>query len=670
VRLCLPLALANALKLPLPKNPKKIEKFQKTQKMNTNSNFNSASLYIGDLHESVTEAFLYEVFREIGPIVSIRVCRDAVTRKSLGYAYINFQNPADAERALDAMNYAMIKGKPIRIMWSQRDPSVRKSGIGNVFIKNLDKSIDNKILYDTFSAFGNILSCKVATKLERTINKETGEVEEKIVSKGYGFVHFETQEAAEQAMAKVNGMLLGGKKVYVGPFIKRNERLKLYNADDKFTNVYIKNLDKSVTTEDIEKMFSEFGTIQHAAVMSDDQGRSKGFAFVNFEKHEDAKKAVDALNNKDIKGKKIYVGRAQKKNERQALLKELVEKKKLEKQNKYAGVNLYVKNLDDNVDDEKLKEIFAKYGAISSAHIMRDDKDNTSKGFGFVCFENPEDATKAMTELNGRIVGSKPLYVAVAQKKEVRRQQLEAQYRARSFNAPHMPPQGMPFPPQMAFPYPPQQGHMGRGFGVPPMMRPRWAAVPQQGQAPASQSGPKPLGGPMPYAQAVIAGGRGAMQAPMHVGRAVPAQASRGRGQGGQPRNTGSRGYKFSQNARNRPPTVDNANVVTQLPPAMPMTMVPPTIDHQAAPVGGDALTLSNLAEFPSDVQKNIIGDRLFPSVHLIQPELAGKITGMLLEMDIGDLLHLLESPDALAAKVNEAVSVLNAHAVKEASHE
>ena len=90
---------------------------------------------------------------------------------------------------------------------------------------------------------------------------------------------------------------------------------------------------------------------------------------------------------------------------------------------------MFVKNLDDTIDDEKLRQEFADFGTITSARVMIED--GRSKGFGFVCFSSPEEATKAVTEMNGRIIVAKPLYVALAQRKEDRKAHLASQYMQR-----------------------------------------------------------------------------------------------------------------------------------------------------------------------------------------------------------------------------------------------
>ena len=96
---------------------------------------------------------------------------------------------------------------------------------------------------------------------------------------------------------------------------------------------------------------------------------------------------------------------------------------------RYQGVNLYVKNLDDTIDDERLRQEFQPFGTITSAKVMNEE--GRSRGFGFVCFSSPEEATKAVTEMNGRIIVSKPLYVALAQRKEDRKAHLASQYMQR-----------------------------------------------------------------------------------------------------------------------------------------------------------------------------------------------------------------------------------------------
>uniref|UniRef100_A0A670ZXS1 Polyadenylate-binding protein n=1 Tax=Pseudonaja textilis TaxID=8673 RepID=A0A670ZXS1_PSETE len=553
------------------------------------SSYPMASLYVGDLHPEVTEALLYEKFSPAGPVLSIRVCRDMITRRSLGYAYVNFQQPGDAERALDTMNFDVIKGKPIRIMWSQRDPSLRKSGVGNVFIKNLDKSIDNKALYDTFSAFGNILSCKV-------VCDENG-------SKGYAFVHFETQDAADRAIEKMNGMLLNDRKVFVGRFKSHKEREAELGAKAKeFTNVYIKNFGDEMDDERLKDLFSNYGKTLSVKVMTDPAGKSKGFGFVSFEKHEEASKAVEEMNGKDINGKIVFVGRAQKKVERQAELKRRFEQLKQERISRYQGVNLYIKNLDDTIDDEKLRKEFSPFGSITSAKVMLED--GRSKGFGFVCFSSPEEATKAVTEMNGRIVGSKPLYVALAQRKEERKAHLTNQYLQRIAGMRALPAN------TIVSQFQPASG----GYFMP--------AVPQVQNRPTyyapnqmTQMRPNPRWQP-----------------------------------GGRPQGMCGRA------------TLVRVSCTVLMVESLVSTQAPQPAVHVQ---GQEPLTASMLAAAPPQEQKQMLGERLFPLIQAMHLSLAGKITGMLLEIDNSELLHMLESPESLRSKVEEAVAVLQAHQAK-----
>ena len=566
----------------------------------------TSSLYVGDLETSVTEAQLYEKFSSIGPVVSIRVCRDLITRRSLGYAYVNCQSPNDAAHEIDVLNFQVINGKPIRVLYSQRDPAVRRSGVGNIFIKNLDKAIDNKALLDTFAQFGTITSAKVAMDGQGN-------------SKGYGFVQFETQEAAQAAIDNVNGMELNDKQVYVGPFQRRAERSNTGEA--KFNNVYVKNLSENLSDEKLREKFAEHGAVTSCVIMRDEEGKSKGFGFVCYEEPEGAAAAVEKLDGYTEDEKTWVVCRAQKKAEREAELKAKFDQERRERMEKMAGANLYIKNLEDGTDDEKLRELFKEFGTITSCRVMR-DASGVSRGSAFVAFSSPDEATRAVTEMNGKMVGAKPLYVALAQRKEERRMRLQAQFAQRMPGAgmpggmaPYMPPPGVPGAPMY--------------YGQPPpgMMPPQ--PQPGFGFQPVMPGGPRPGMPGMP--------GYGM---PMPQRQGVPG-AQRGRGGRGGP--AGGRGQR--QNMRY------NAAA------AMPM---PPMPAEAANPM---AILASQLSAAAPDQQRMILGEALYPLIESKDAANAAKITGMLLEMDQSEVLHLIESPDALTSKVQEALAVLKAAA-------
>lgn len=627
-----------------------------------------ASLYVGDLHPEVSEATLYEAFSQAGTVASCRVCRDNVTRKSLGYGYVNFGSVQEAERALEMLNYMSIKGKPCRVMWSQRDPERRKNTASNVFVKGLDPTIDNKALHDTFSIFGNILSCKVSTD-------DNGK------SKGYGFVHYEKEEAAKEAILKVNGMKIADSTVFVGPFIKREERDDTIN--ETFTNLYVRNMPPSWDDAKVAEIFSDFGEVSSSVLLNTDDG--KRFALVNFKQPEAAKAAVEALHKKDMRsemgtekadeapesekkdekeekeekedgkeeetgdkegetGKEehpehlLYVQRAQTRAERKAALEEERKKRKEAKgegKGKDKGVRLCIRNIAEEVTAEKLRELMEPFDTILAVILRCDEETGKNRGVGFVVMSSMEGATKAIEELNGQELEGKALNVAFSER------------RGRGERADGSTAKGKAEGKGKGGGRGKGKGKGGKGvaatiipgplspFQAPPMMRPMG---PMPGMPSMPVSG-MPGGMPVyPFPQ----GPRGVPSMPGMPGMrpfGVPGQMPH------------PMPHPMPHAMPHRPmmpmPGAPGAPM-----PGMPAPMPPPAA---LGPFNKEAIE-----KMPPQQQKQQLGERLYASNFRLRPDLAGKLTGMMLELSNTEILGLLESDEKLKHKIDEAVKILD----------
>lgn len=545
----------------------------------------SASLYVGDLPIDLPnpEDALYNMFNKIGMVMSIKVCRDINTQRSLGYAYVNYQNPQDAEQAIESLNYAEIRpGRPIRIMWSSRDPSSRKNASGNIFVKNLHKSLDTRGLRDIFAVFGNILSCKLATD-------ETG------ASRGYGFVHFEKEESANDAIARVNGMKIEGNDVQVTKFVKKADRQA--EQEKVFTTVYVKNIKKDAAEESVKSLFVPFGIV--SIFVAAHPNFPTKYAIVQLKGHEEAKEAIEKLHDKSFADvtegdAKLFVTQALKKRDRIALKQ--TPATLFQNQSR----NIYVKHIDDDITKEQFEDLFKQFGAITSSAIMKDEKGN-ARGFGFVCFEAKESAQAAIHEMNGKMIFKRPLYVSLAQQKDSRTQMLQEQRKAIALQQQQrmMPPQNMQYNPF---------------WQQPPFMRPAVAM----------------LNPSMP-----------------------PNQFMRGPGMG--------RGQGIQRGGMvQRPPQQFAAKMMMpQYQQQMRQTYTQPAV---MPPQRSSGLTPEMLAKMTPEEAKNALGERLYVKVQTINPELAAKITGMLLEIDMNEVLNVLDDPTLLRSKVNEAMTVLKQH--------
>lgn len=554
-----------------------------------------STLYVGNLSPVVDEARLHSLFQAYGNVTSAKIMRDLYNSESRRFGFVSFQTVDEAQKAKEALNYSKLDNFEIRICFKKLTSEFKEGA--NLFVKNIDKHVTTKQLDDLFSECGKIVSCSIRTNVK-------GE------SLGYGYVQFETEEVAEKAKEKLNGSTGLGSAIVVEKFVSSKNRTAIKN------NVYLKNFPKSLTKESakelLEKLagkvgkFNSLGVYEHKMT----SGETHLYAFIAFENQEEAKTFIEQNNDKKLEGAEegdlpLYVGFAESKLQRQQRLKK-----------EYAATrnttNLFVKSLLETVTEERLKEVFSKFGTITSVAMRSCQPPFLPNGqtlkFAFINYKTADDATNTL--LNAKKDSEVKEMIHPIHKKGVdfivyhqnRASRIEyTRMKARIQQSL----QYSGFPMMMGFPgnFKKQQN-----FGMP------FAFPPQMGVM------------PMPYP-----GGPKFMPQPgMHSRFPITTQT---------------------------PPTVKNSN------------------SSSTSRQGEDEENFSleylknhkdEFMTYEKERQNNILGTLMYHKVvesGLANKEVAPKITGMLIDLDILDIneiIEIMENKESLEERINEALEVIN----------
>lgn len=171
-----------------------------------------ATAYVGNLDAQVSEELLWELFVQAGPVVNVYVPKDRVTGLHQGYGFVEFRSEEDADYAIKILNMIKLYGKPIRVNKASQDKKSLDVG-ANLFVGNLDPDVDEKLLYDTFSAFGVIVT---NPKIMR--DPDTGN------SRGFGFVSYDSFETSDAAIEAMNGQYLCNRQITVSYAYKKDTK--------------------------------------------------------------------------------------------------------------------------------------------------------------------------------------------------------------------------------------------------------------------------------------------------------------------------------------------------------------------------------------------------------------------------------------------------------------
>ena len=360
-------------------------------------------LYLTDLPYRISildiQDFLSKYKDDIAKIMSPEMNQRNIIKGKPIAIKVLFKNNESADKCRKEMNLKKLWNKSVRIMWEESNTSLRYNIKNNIFIRGIPKTTTPREVYEYFMQFGDIFSCKVPEDEQGKHN-------------GYGYITYYSNEDAEKALKETKGKkIFDSLNVEIEHFQKKNERMINNNNENNNHKIFINNLPEKYTIAELNSLCKEYGNVLNANIFSDRIGQK--FGIVEFTNENEAKDAMSKLNEKiiekDDKKNKLSVQIYQTQFEhKQFLLNQSMKMKETK-----AKCNLYIKNIPLTAKEEDLEKVFSKYGEITSIRIQKDkieNKDNkdkielVSKGFGFISFDKPEEAKKALEEMDQKFL--------------------------------------------------------------------------------------------------------------------------------------------------------------------------------------------------------------------------------------------------------------------------
>ncbi|XP_075218497.1 ELAV-like protein 3 isoform X4 [Lycorma delicatula] len=334
-----------------------------------NQEESKTNLIVNYLPQTMTQEEIRSLFSSIGDVESCKLIRDKVTGvptiqfdkvaslntgQSLGYGFVNYHRPEDAEKAINTLNGLRLQNKTIKVSFAR--PSSEAIKGANLYVSGLPKNMAQQDLENLFSPYGRIITSRILCD-NITVRQFVAGTGDNVpcLSKGVGFIRFDQRIEAERAIQELNGTIPKGS----------TEPITVKFANNPSNNNKAIPPLAAYLAPQAARRFG--GPIHHPT------GRFRYSPL-----------AGDLLANSMLPGNAMNG----------------------------SGWCIFVYNLAPETEENVLWQLFGPFGAVQSVKVIRDLQTNKCKGFGFVTMTNYDEAVVAIQSLNGYTLGNRVLQVS------------------------------------------------------------------------------------------------------------------------------------------------------------------------------------------------------------------------------------------------------------------